>query len=222
MPKQVPDKSSVSLSKPIYDALKEDIISGKLGAGKPLRQDEIAKEHGVSKVPVREALLKLESDGFVVFRKNCGATVRELSVAEILHLMDIRVALECKALELAIPNLIQADLVDAKRILDEYTDENDLSYWSTMNQRFHHTLYEPCGNPQLLDMIAEVQRKMGPTLRLFVTETTGLCRPQAEHREILSACEASNVGLGVALLRQHIETTKKETAAMLRRRDQST
>jgi len=220
MPKQTLDKSSTSLSKPIYDALKEDIITGKLAAGKPLRQDEIAKEHGVSKVPVREALLKLESDGFVVFRKNCGATVRELSIAEILHLMDIRVALECKALELAIPNLIQADLVEAKRILDEYTDEDNLSYWSKMNQRFHHLLYEPCGNVQLLEMIAEVQRKMGPTIRLLVTETTGLTRPQAEHRDILSACEANNVALGVELLKQHIETTKKETAAMLRRRDQ--
>ncbi|WP_022951669.1 GntR family transcriptional regulator [Leucothrix mucor] len=220
MPKQTLDKSSTSLSKPIYDALKEDIITGKLAAGKPLRQDEIAKEHGVSKVPVREALLKLESDGFVVFRKNCGATVRELSIAEILHLMDIRVALECKALELAIPNLIQADLVEAKRILDEYTDEDSLSYWSKMNQRFHHLLYEPCGNVQLLEMIAEVQRKMGPTIRLLVTETTGLTRPQAEHRDILSACEANNVALGVELLKQHIETTKKETAAMLRRRDQ--
>ena len=208
------------MSKPIYDALKEDIITGKLAAGKPLRQDEIAKEHGVSKVPVREALLKLESDGFVVFRKNCGATVRELSIAEILHLMDIRVALECKALELAIPNLIQADLVEAKRILDEYTDEDSLSYWSKMNQRFHHLLYEPCGNVQLLEMIAEVQRKMGPTIRLLVTETTGLTRPQAEHRDILSACEANNVALGVELLKQHIETTKKETASMLRRRDQ--
>ena len=220
MPKQTLDKSSTSLSKPIYDALKEDIITGKLAAGKPLRQDEIAKEHGVSKVPVREALLKLESDGFVVFRKNCGATVRELSIAEILHLMDIRVALECKALELAIPNLIQADLVEAKRILDEYTDEDSLSYWSKMNQRFHHLLYEPCGNVQLLEMIAEVQRKMGPTIRLLVTETTGLTRPQAEHRDILRACEANNVALGVELLKQHIETTKKETAAMLRRRDQ--
>lgn len=220
MPKQTLDKSSTSLSKPIYDALKEDIITGKLAAGKPLRQDEIAKEHGVSKVPVREALLKLESDGFVVFRKNCGATVRELSIAEILHLMDIRVALECKALELAIPNLIQADLVEAKRILDEYTDEDSLSYWSKMNQRFHHLLYEPCGNVQLLEMIAEVQRKMGPTIRLLVTETTGLTRPQAEHRDILSACESNNVALGVELLKQHIETTKKETAAMLRRRDQ--
>ena len=89
-----------------------------------------------------------------------------------------------------------------------------------MNQRFHHLLYEPCGNMQLLEMIAEVQRKMGPTIRLLVTETTGLTRPQAEHRDILSACEANNVALGVELLKQHIETTKKETAAMLRRRDQ--
>lgn len=219
MDKQERKARSTTMSEPIYEALKEDIIVGKLSGGEPLRQDDIARDHGVSKIPVREALLKLEADGFVLFRKNRGATVRELSMPEILNLLDIRVALECKALELAIPNQIKSDHVEARKILDEYSSKNNPEFWSEMNRNFHHTLYEPCANPQLLDMILGLQRRIGPVVRLLVTETSGLERPSAEHHEILEACEKGNAEVGVELLRQHIETTKKETAARLRRID---
>ncbi|WP_112320630.1 GntR family transcriptional regulator [Oceanibium sediminis] len=206
-------------SQPIYDSLRDEILSGAIRPGEPLRQDEIAKRHGISKIPVREALLKLEADGFVLFRKNRGAMVRELSAAELLHLMDIRVALECKALELAIPNMIQSDFDVMHALLKQYAEVETVEHWSSMNQSFHNALYEPCGNAQLLDMIRDIQQRMGPALRLLMTEASGLDRPNEEHHAILSACESGDVTGAVDLLRAHIETSKKETAARLRRRD---
>jgi len=204
-------------SQPIYAWLREAILSGEIRGGAPLRQDEIAQRHGVSKIPVREALLKLEADGFVLFRKNRGAIVRELSAAELLHMMDIRVALECKALELAIPNLIQSDFDAAREVLDHYNDIDSVEHSSDMNRRFHHSLYEPCANPQLMALITDLQERIGRYLRLLVTETSGSNRPAAEHQAILEACEAADIPLAVDLLRHHIETSKKETAARLRR-----
>ncbi len=214
--REVPPEPATA-AKPIYDALQRDIMSGKLTGGTPLRQDEIAKEHGVSKIPVREALLKLEADGYVLFRKNKGATVREMSVAEILNLMDIRIALECRALELAIPNQIQLDHIEAKRILDNYSEKNTVAGWSDMNRKFHFTLYEPCGNAQLLEMISDLQHRIGPAARMLVTETSGIERPSSEHKAILEACVERDQVAGIALLREHISTTKKEIAARLRR-----
>ncbi|TNF21370.1 MAG: GntR family transcriptional regulator [Rhodobacteraceae bacterium] len=207
-------------SQPIYESLRQAIMSGEIAAGTPLRQDEIAQQHGVSKIPVREALLKLEADGFVLFRKNRGAIVRELSAAELLHMMDIRVALECKALELAIPNLIQSDFDAAREVLDHYNDIDSVEHSSAMNRRFHHILYEPCANPQLMAMITDLQQRIGPYLRLLVTDTSGSNRPAIEHRAILDACEAADVPRAVDLLRRHIETSKKETAARLRRQQE--
>lgn len=209
-----------STSQPIYESLREAIMSGEIPAGAPLRQDEIALRHGVSKIPVREALLKLEADGFVLFRKNRGAMVRELSAAELLHMMDIRVALECKALELAIPNLVQSDFDDAREVLAHYNDIDSVDHSSNMNRRFHHILYEPCANPQLIAMITDLQQRIGPYLRLLVTDTSGSNRPSAEHQAILKACEAADIPLAVDLLRRHIETSKKETAARLRRQQE--
>ncbi|KRW96746.1 GntR family transcriptional regulator [Paracoccus sp. MKU1] len=212
------NKATQVTAEPIYDALKSAIMAGDLLPGEPLRQDEIARNHGVSKIPVREALLRLEVDGFVTFRKNKGATVRELTPHEILNLLDIRVALECKALELAIPHMVHSDFDKADRILAEYGESTDISTWSDLNVRFHQALYDPCDNPLLLQMIDDLRARIGPVTRLLVTETSGLERPHQEHRRILDACKAGEVEKAVDLMRQHIETTKKETAARLRRR----
>lgn len=212
------NKATQVTAEPIYDALKSAIMAGDLLPGEPLRQDEIARNHGVSKIPVREALLRLEGDGFVTFRKNKGATVRELTPHEILNLLDIRVALECKALELAIPHMVHSDFDKADRILAEYGESTDISTWSDLNVRFHQALYDPCDNPLLLQMIDDLRARIGPVTRLLVTETSGLERPHQEHHRILDACKAGEVEKAVDLMRQHIETTKKETAARLRRR----
>ncbi|GGW38926.1 transcriptional regulator [Gemmobacter lanyuensis] len=204
---------------PVYNALKSAIIAGELAPGEPLRQDEIARQHGVSKIPVREALLRLEVDGFVLFRKNKGAIVRELSAQEVLNLLDIREALECKALELAVPQMIDSDIAAAREIINSYGQKKTVEAWSALNLRFHQVLYEPCGNAPLLQMIDDLRARIGPVMRLLVTETTGLERPHAEHTAILEACIAHDTQKAVSLLRQHIQTTRKETAAKLIRRN---
>lgn len=211
-------RDNAPTAEPIYEALKAAILAGTLAPGEPLRQDEIARRHGVSKIPVREALLRLEVDGFVLFRKNRGATVREISPAEILDLQDIRVALECRALELAVPQMAKSDLERARAVLEDYTEQASPSDWSGMNVRFHQALYEPCGNAALLQMVADLRERLGPFVRLLVSETSGFERPAQEHRDILTACEAGDTQKAVRLLRQHIETTRKETAALMRRR----
>lgn len=207
-----------SSSAPIYEALKAAIMSGDYAPGEPLRQDEIARQHGVSKIPVREALLRLEVDGFVQFRKNKGASVRSLSRSEVLNLMDIRVALECKALELAVPHMVASDFELVESILAEYGKETSPASWSVLNTRFHRALYEPCANLFLIQMIEDLWARMGPFVRLLVSETSGLSRPHEDHKAILAACRAGDVDAAVSLMQKHIETTKKEMAARLRPR----
>ncbi|WP_298922448.1 GntR family transcriptional regulator [uncultured Roseobacter sp.] len=206
-----------SAGDPIYAGLKSDILSGRLKSGLPLRQDDIARDHGVSKIPVREALRRLEVEGLVVFEKNKGARVRHFSEVEILQLIDIRLALECRALELAVDNMIASDLSAMRTLLDEYASTTDIARSSAINAQFHDMLYEPCDNPQLLGLIDDLQQKLGQHLRLLVTEASRLERTMHEHNEILSACEAGDAAAAVLHLRHHIETTKKEVAAFMRR-----
>ncbi|KZK97994.1 putative HTH-type transcriptional regulator YdfH [Pseudovibrio sp. Ad14] len=207
-----------SAADPIYRDLKFKIMKGTLEGGRPLRQDEIASAHGVSKIPVREALRRLEIEGLVEFRPQRGAIVRKLSAEDVLQFIDIRLALECRALELAIPNMIERDLEHARSLLDDYAAETAIERWSDFNLQFHRLLYEPCGNKHLLGMISDLEQRIGPYMRLQVTEASGLDRPMREHHEILEACAREDSTFAVNTLRKHIQTTQKEVAAYLRRR----
>ncbi|WP_372803334.1 GntR family transcriptional regulator [Paracoccus seriniphilus] len=206
-----------SAADPIYDEVRAMILSGEIKPGSPLRQDELAKRFGVSKIPVREALRRLQVENLVTFEKNKGASVRHYSEKEILQLLDIRVALESRALELAIPNMIDSDFRDMRKLLADYAQRTEVEEWSAMNARFHHMLYEPCGNPPLLAMINDLQDRLGQYLRLLVSTASGLERPMREHDVILEACEQQDVQGAVQALRQHIEASQKEVAAFLRR-----
>ncbi len=202
---------------PVYKDIRAAILAGELQPGAPLRQDEIAKKFGISKIPVREALRRLEVENLVTFERNKGATVRQYSEGEVLQLLDIRIALECRALELAIPNMIASDFSDMRTHLTDYAQRTEVAQWSEMNRRFHHMLYEPSGNQPLLNMINDVEARLGQFLRVLVSTASGLERPMREHNDILMACEAGDIKTAVAALRQHIETTQKEVAAFLRR-----
>ncbi|MDE2790772.1 MAG: GntR family transcriptional regulator [Paracoccaceae bacterium] len=201
----------------VYARLKEEIVAGRRAGGAALRQDEIASENGMSKIPVREALRRLEIEGLVEFRPRRGAIVRQLSDSDILELLDIRIALECRALELAVHNMVESDHSLAREILEEYSTSTSPERWSELNLRFHHCIYEPCGNRHLLLMIRELEQRMGPFTRLRVTQASGLERPHSEHVRILEACVAGDAHSAVAELRGHIQTTQKEVAAFFRR-----
>ena len=207
-----------SAAKQVYSTLKNDILSGAIGGGYWLRQDDIAEQHGVSKIPVREALRQLEMEGLVEFRPRRGAVVRQVSDQDILDMLDIRVALECRALELAVPHMAEADFMLAQEIQDEYEALPHEEHWSELNRRFHSCIYEPCINPQLLKLIREFELRVGPLMRLRVTEVAGIERPIREHADILQQCRKGAVDKAVLALRAHIETTKRDVAAAIRRR----
>lgn len=136
----------------IADALRKAILRGLFQSGQSLRQDEIATQFGVSRIPVREALRQLEAEGLVTLYPNRGATVSALSPAEIQEICEIRIALETTAIQLAIPQMATSDLQKAKTIL-EMTQETEASRWAELNWEFHATLYTPANRPRLLSLI---------------------------------------------------------------------
>jgi len=202
----------------VRDSLRNAILNGELVQGSQLRQDQLAEQFGISRIPVREALRQLESEGLVRIEPNRGAIVTSLSLADVLEMLDIRIALECHALRLAIPEMVEDDFALAQQILQSYEGESDPDSWAQMNGRFHWTLYAPCQKPRLLSMIQANCEHVNRFVRTQVSRATGKERPQKEHYQLLDLCRQGKSDAAVALLTAHIEQTKKSVQASQRHR----
>lgn len=211
-----PVKKAMSATQGAYVELKRRILDGKLPEGSPIRQDEVAAQLGVSKIPVREALMRLQSEGLVQFTPNIGAVVATLTLMDYIEMLDMRLALECRALELAVPNMASVDIVRARELLAAYHSAMTDQEWSDLNVEFHDTLYQPSNRPRLLSTIRSVQEHMGKLLRLRVTMAAQHNRSHEEHVKILDACERGDVKDAVRLLRRHIEQTQREVQGYFR------
>jgi DNA-binding GntR family transcriptional regulator len=201
----------------VRDGMRAAIIAGDFEEGSPLRQDEIAEMYGTSRIPVREALRQLESEGLVSFHRNKGFVVKGISIDDVLELLEIRVALECRALKLAIPNMAFEDFEAAEAILKAYDESQDQSAWGELNWQFHWTLYVPCQRPKLLDMIEANYGHVSRYTRRQVSLATGKARPQHDHVQLLEYCGNGDVDAAVSLLEKHIEQTQRSLRASMRR-----
>src|SRR5687767_10425115 len=103
----------------VAELVRRRILTGQLKGGQPIRQEHLAAELGVSRIPLREALKQLAAEGFVTITSHKGAVVAELSIAEVEELFDIRIKLETWLLQLAIPVLGERDLAALDRNLEE-------------------------------------------------------------------------------------------------------
>lgn len=190
----------------VAHALREAILGGLYAPGQPLRQDTIAAALGLSKIPVREALRRLEAEGLVVLHPNRGAVVAPLIPQEAQEIAEIRIALETLALRLALPHLAPRDLRVATGILDDLDAENDVTRWGALNRDFHQTLYTPANRPQLLALISAQHRRFDRYMRVVLASMCHQVDSQAEHRALLEACRAGDEATAVAILERHIAT----------------
>ncbi len=192
----------------VADKLRDKILSGKVVAGEALRQDAIAKEFNVSRIPVREALLQLEAQGLVNFEAHKGATATELAPAKIHELFELRALIECRVLEAAISNMTELDFVATETILHAFEQAVEsgtrIEDWSDLNHAFHASLYQPAAMPLAMDIIKKLNIKSDRYIRLQLLFTSGIDKAEKEHCAILQLCKQRNVAEASALLRTHI------------------
>ena len=201
----------------IRDRLRDEIGKGKLAAGTQLLQDKLARRFKTSRIPVREALRQLAAEGLVSYNENRGATVSSLSLEQVLDLLEVRIALECHAIKLAVPTMVDADIEVAQRLLETYDAEPEAASWGEFNWKFHQSLYAPCNSTRLLALIEDNYGHVDRFLRLQVSLATGKQQPQRDHKEILRACKRGDAVGAARLLEQHIMDTRKAVISAVRR-----
>jgi DNA-binding GntR family transcriptional regulator len=199
----------------VADILRQAIITGILKPGIPLRQDELASSLGVSRIPVREALRQLESEGLIDFEAHKGATVARLCTDELVEISEMRLALETLALKHSIPNLLESDFRESEAILDEMDREHDLARSCTLHLRFHLGLLIRADRKRLLAAIESLYQRMERYIRFQVGQLSYGKQGQAEHRQLLKACAHRNVALASEILERHVRVPTEKLVVFL-------
>ncbi|MDR3495462.1 MAG: GntR family transcriptional regulator [Ancalomicrobiaceae bacterium] len=186
--------------------LKKGILTGALPAGMALRQEELAREFGLSRMPIREALRQLEAQALIDFLPHKGAVVTEISLDDALDIFAIRRALETAAFALSIANLRPDDLSRAIETIAEIDAEADPARLGHLNRQFHMTLYACAGRPKLLALIEVQLASYDRYLRFHLSARGREHMAQDEHRAMVEAAAARDVATAVAILERHIDT----------------
>src|SRR5215207_9271929 len=218
-PRVVPIQRQTIASMTI-EALRERILRGDYPEGEPLRQDALADELGVSRIPVREALRQLEAEGLVTFNPHRGAIVSRLSLGEIDEVFELRSTIEADLVRRALPHLTTFQLDQADEVLDRYAhalQTGDVSKWGELNWQFHSTLYAPAERPLTMGIVQRLHQQSDRYLRMQLALTHGETRANDEHRAIAAAARAGDSKRACALVRDHIAGAGRSLLVFLRR-----
>ncbi len=199
----------VPLRQSVYEALVELVVGGRLGPGEHLIETDLARQLGVSRQPVREALHRLEAEGWVDLRPNQGAFVHVPTDHEVDELLDVRELLEVQTARLAARGANAAGVARLRAIWE--ADEpmaasGDAEQIVAANTEFHAELARLAGNAVLADLADIVSRRV----RWYYRQVAPVRGREswAEHRELVDAIEAGNEEQAAEIARLHTERTR--------------
>jgi DNA-binding GntR family transcriptional regulator len=203
--KRLPDPvQAPAASEIILKFIRDSIVDGSLDEGEPIRQDDVASLFNVSKIPVREALKRLEAEGLVEFHKNRGAVVTSVSEPEIVQIFEVRAILESNAINLSVPLMTDVTFQKATAYCDAFAQETNVARWSELNWQFHSCLYEDAQRRYLVNTIRSVNDRLERYLRVQLTLSSGQDLANREHRELIEICRRRDAETAAQFLYDHI------------------
>lgn len=200
----------------VYSHLIEAIATNALPEGSRIQEDDLAEQMGVSKTPIREALRRLEAEGFIVANSHRTPEVRRLDREDIIELYSVREYLERLAIrattELADPRILAA-LEAIQRSAEEDLASGlsvDINRSVSYNQKFHHLILEGAGNRRLQRMYGliavDIRRLAYRSIRVAGRQREAV----AQHRTILEAVKKGDANMAESLITQHVRTAKQD------------
>jgi DNA-binding GntR family transcriptional regulator len=210
---------NVTKAEAVYRETRWRIVTGALPPATAINQAELASEFGVSQTPVREALLRLESEGLVIFLAHSMVKVSPLNLQELDELYAIRVELDSFAGQLAAANCTPEDVANLKSLLAANTAA-DVGDRLRRNLDFHRSIYRASGNKQLTRLLDQLwDRTERYRIVLVANEADGQ-KPQRSHSDddhwaIGTALFEGDGEKVAALLRRHVQQSHDLIRSML-------
>jgi len=194
----------------VCQKIKEDILNSALPRGVPLRQVEFSSRYGVSRIPVRDALLSLKAEGWLVPHGKAGVMIPDLNWQEAEDLSLMRAQLECLLFEMAFDSIQEENLKEARGFLCELDKENlTLVSRGELNWRFHHSLYQVANRPTLQRVVEGLNKQAVRYLGFQYGPLGYRSQSQDQHEALLVLIESKNKQAALDYLRQHIEQAGK-------------
>lgn len=193
----------------IAERLRRAIRSREIQPGTDLNQQQLAAELGVSRIPIREALRTLGSEGLVVLRPGRGAQVMELDSRDISDLYDLRLTLEPALAGEILDSLSPTDIRHLTTLAESMEKTEDRDHWSTLNYEFHRRMYEAVDRPHWIRIVLQVMEVVEPYSRLYVHVLEGSARASHEHLQMIDALVDRDVPALEAHIRDHLLGAKE-------------
>ena len=195
----------------VSETLRQAIVEGVLQPGERLMEIQMAEELGVSRTPVREAIRKLEQEGFVVMVPRRGTYVADLSLKDINEVFEIRTALDVLAAGLAAERITDEELEESERLLvhiGEYIEMQDMDKIIDADSQFHDLLYKASRNDRLVGIINNLREQLTRFRSISISYPGRLQNTWEEHRRLLEAIAQRDAEQAMQIAREHMENAE--------------
>lgn len=195
----------MNAQKKAYALIRDKIASGEYPGDSPLRPEQIGKVLGVSRMPVREAILQLEAEGLVTIGPNRRPIVTSRTPADIVELFEIRIALESLAAERAVSRMGGPHVAELSGLLGRMEKAaGDPRAWTVLHDAFHDAIYEAAGMPRLLGEIRRLRHSTQPYVLMHINLYTVPEMPGSEHAALIEVVRKRDPDLARSAMADHI------------------
>jgi DNA-binding GntR family transcriptional regulator len=195
------------LADTLRDQLEQDIVTGALRPDARLDEQSLAARFGVSRTPLREALMQLATAGLITLQPRRGAFVASLSLKEIIERFEVMATLEGACGALAARRIVdeeRRELLEAHEACAREASGGDADAYYYANERFHHLVYAACHNAFLIEQARQLHDRLKPYRRLQLRARSRVASSLAEHQGIVDAILAGDGDKAERLLKDHV------------------
>lgn len=202
----------------VFETIREAIINGVLKPGERLMEIQLAEELGVSRTPIREAIRKLELEGFVVMVPRKGAYVADISLKDIADVFEIRGALEGLAAQLAAERATDEELEEMERMLveiGEAIENKDVERLVETDTRFHEVLFRASRNERLTQILSLLREQIHSYRMRTLAHPARMRVALEEHRTLVEALAQRDPETARRVAQEHIESAENSLMALI-------
>lgn len=200
--------NQLSAQEEAYQYLLNAIRMGELQPGQRIVAEDVAEVLDMSRMPIREALRRLSTEGLVAMRANRGAVVKKLSKDEVQEIFEMRAALEALAAAKAVKKASAADIHELEFLLSRLESvKSDMSLWITAHREFHEKISAISQAPRLLAQISSLHALIEPLMRIWIEKAPGSKNVNSVHQEILRVMKSGDAQAMEQLIKKHSKVT---------------